>query len=283
MLTTFIHVAGTRYEIERGLIQATAIYNLCGANPASHYLLLEIQGDRDIPLTPTDYIIVSGRERFSIGDAPYPAHDNPSLRVPVRPTFNDERLPEHAGLKHAKVTTAELAALDPNFDAGDGIFVDLDDLPDEQLREGWRLVVQNDDQFYTSPCGNVGYDNRLSLDVNQARRLFGTVDLVSEGGRSLVIFRDQPLPAHWNRPSTDVLFQVPQGYPLGALDMFWVRPGLRLQAGTMPEAGDVHEVFASESWQRFSWHYPPNVPWNPAVDGILSHMRFARTRLAQVR
>lgn len=283
MLTTSIHVAGTRYDIKRGLMQMTAIYSLCGINVASQYLLLEVQGDRDIPLAPTDYIIISGRERFSIDDAPYPANDNPSLRVPVRPTFNDERLSEHAGLKHAKVTTAELSALDPNFDAGDGVFVDLDDLPDEQLRDGWRLVVQNDDQFYTSPCGNVGYGDRLGHDVEQARRLFGTVNVVSDGPRSLVIFRDQALPAHWNRPSTDVLFQVPQGYPLGVLDMFWVRPGLRLHTGAMPEAGDVHEIFAGENWQRFSWHYPPNVPWNPSVDNILSHMRFVRTRLAQVR
>ncbi len=75
--------------------------------------------------------------------------------------------------------------------------------------------------------------------------------------------------------------QVPQGYPLAALDMFWVTPGLALADGRQPQNADLLETYAGRTWQRFSWHYPSGHRWNPATDGILSHLRFARLRLGQ--
>lgn len=107
------------------------------------------------------------------------------------------------------------------------------------------------------------------------------MECIDDGTRRLVIARGQELPAHWNRRSTDILLQVPQGYPLAALDMFWVTPGLALADGRQPQNADQLETYAGRTWQRFSWHYPPGHRWNPATDGILSHLRFARVRLGQ--
>jgi len=279
---TAIHVAGTRHDISRGLVAGTAIYNLADIDPVRQHLLLELEDDRDVPLRPDDYIIIDGRERFSVADGPQPADDNPCLRKPLSPTINAQVLPTDRALRQAKLTFEQLAALDPDFEPGDGIFVELKDVPDAQLLPGMRVLVQDDDRFYTSPCGNVGFETKFDADLGLLRERHGDVDYIDEGIRRLVIARGQELPAHWNRRSTDILLQVPQGYPLAALDMFWVTPGLALADGRQPQNADVLETYAGRPWQRFSWHYPPEHRWNPATDGILSHLRFARVRLGQV-
>lgn len=279
---TAIHVAGTRHDISRGLVAGTAIYNLADIDPLRQHLLLELEDDRDVPLRPDDYIIIDGRERFSVADGPQPADDNPCLRKPLSPTINAQVLRTDRALRQAKLTFEQLAALDPDFEPGDGIFVELKDVPDAQLLPGMRILVQDDDRFYTSPCGNVGFETKFDADLGLLRERHGDVDYIDEGIRRLVIARGQELPVHWNRRSTDILLQVPQGYPLAALDMFWVTPGLALADGRQPQNADVLETYAGRPWQRFSWHYPPGHRWNPAIDGILSHLRFARVRLSQV-
>jgi Prokaryotic E2 family E len=280
-MNTSIHVAGTRHDISRGLVAGAAIYNLADIDPARQHLLLELADDRDIPLRPDDFIVVNGRERFSVADGPQPADDNPCLRKPLSPTINEQELPADRALHQAKLSFEQLAALDPDFESGDGVFVELKDVPDAQVMPGMRILVQDDDRFYTSPCGNVGFETKLDADLALMRERHGNVECIDEGTRRLVIAHDQDLPAHWNRCSTDILLQVPQGYPLSALDMFWVTPGLALADGRQPQNADQLETYAGRTWQRFSWHYPPGHRWNPATDGILSHLRFARVRLGQ--
>lgn len=278
---TSIHVAGTRHDISRGLFSGAAIYNLVGVDPTQQLLLLELADDRDIPLGQDDFIVISGRERFSIGDGPQPVDDNPCLRKPLAPTINEQPLLADRQLHQAKLTFEQLAALDPAFEVGDGVFVELKDVPDAQILPGMRVLIQSDDRFYTSPCGNVGFDAKLAEDIQLLRQCHGEVDCIDEGTRCLVVLREQPLPLHWNRPTTDILLQVPQGYPLAAMDMFWVTPGLTLADGRQPLNADQLETYVGQTWQRFSWHYPPGHCWNPATDGILSHLRFARARLGQ--
>jgi hypothetical protein len=208
-------------------------------------------------LRPDDYIVINGRERFSVAEGPQPADDNPCLRKPLSPTFNEQELPADRALHQAKLTFEQLAAFDSGFESGDGVFVELKDVPDAQLLPGMRILVQGDDRFYTSPCGNVGFETKLDADLALLRERLGDVEC------------------------TDILLQVPQGYPLSALDMFWVTPGLALADGRQPQNADQLETYAGRTWQRFSWHYPPGHRWNPASDGLLSHLRFARVRLGQ--
>lgn len=100
---TSIHVAGTRHDISRGLVAGAAIYNLADIDPARQHLLLELADDRDVPLRPDDYIVINGRERFSIADGPQPADDNPCLRKPLSPTINEQELPADRELHQAKL------------------------------------------------------------------------------------------------------------------------------------------------------------------------------------
>ncbi|CAN7259828.1 E2/UBC family protein [Acidovorax delafieldii] len=278
---TVIHVAGNRFDTSRGLVAGAAIYNLADVDSARQHLLLELADDRDIPLRVDDQIIINGRERFSISEGPCPADDNPCLRKPLSPVVNEQELSPDKLLHQAKLTFEQLAALDPDFESGDGVFVELKDVPDAQITPGMRVLVQDDDRFYTSPCGNVGFNTKLEADLDLLRARCSTVARIDDGTRSLVIVRALELPAHWNRTTTDILFHAPQGYPLAAMDMFWVTPGLALADGRSPQNADQIEMYAGEAWQRFSWHYPPGHRWNPATDGLLSHLRFARMRLGQ--
>jgi hypothetical protein len=278
---TVIHVAGNRLDTSRGLVAGAAIYNLADVDSARQHLLLELADDRDIPLRVDDQIIINGRERFSIGEGPCPADDNPCLRKPLSPVVNEHELSPDKLLHQAKLTFEQLAALDPDFESGDGVFVELKDVPDAQITPGMRVLVQDDDRFYTSPCGNVGFDTKLEADLDLLRARCSTVERIADGTRSLVIVRALKLPLHWNRTTTDILFHAPQGYPLAAMDMFWVTPGLALADGRSPQNADQIEMYGGETWQRFSWHYPPGHRWNPATDGLLSHLRFARVRLGQ--
>jgi len=262
-------------------VMGAAINNLADIDPARQHLLLELADDRDIPLRPDDYIVINGRERFSVADGPCPADDNPCLRKPASPTINEQELPADRRLHQAKLTFEQLAALDLDFESGDGVFVELKDVPDAQVVPGMRVLVQNDDRFYTSPCGNVGFDAKLDVELQVLRERQVVIERINDGARALIVIRALELPSHWNCRNTDILFQVPQGYPLAAMDMFWVTPGLSLADGRQPQNADLIETYSGQAWQRFSWHYPPGHQWNPGTDGLLSHLRFARMRLGQ--
>ncbi|WP_186830516.1 E2/UBC family protein [Mitsuaria sp. TWR114] len=276
-----IHVAGDRYECSRGLVNGAAIYNLVKLDPQRHHLQFEIKDDRDIPFAATDAIIIDGDERFSIADGPCPEGAGPALRQPIAIVINGEPIKGDALLRHVKLTFDEIAPLASDFQAGDGLFVELTDLPDAQLTPGIRLLLQPRDRLYTSPCGNVGFEPRLEADLQALRQQYGEVRCIDDGARTLVIVPAVALPKHWNRSNTDVLIHVPQGYPIAAMDMFWVPPGLTLADGRTPQNADLQETYGGQVWQRFSWHYPQPQRWDPATSGVMSHMRFVRTRLAQ--
>ena len=70
--------------------------------------------------------------------------------------------------------------------------------------------------------------------------------------------------AKFDRPTTDLLLRVPAGYPMSALDMFYVDPPLRLHGGSYPAQADQFESHGSRQWQRFSRHL--KVAWRPGVD-----------------
>lgn len=277
-MKTHIFIAGNRIETPRGVIPGTTIYQLSSVNAGSHHLLLEIPDDRDVPLLQSDFIVIGGGERFSVSEGS-PADENPALRKGLRPIMNEQKLEATQALRHAKLGFSGLAELDPNFEAGDGVFVELHDIPDVQIMPDMHLIVQNHDRFYTSPCGNVGLHRTLDEDIAHLRHSYPDIEVVNETARTFVILKQFSLAQHWNMPKTELLLQVPQGYPLAAMDMFWVSPGLRLANGQIPQNADLLEQYCDRQWQRFSWHYSGSTPWNPAVDGLASHLRFVRVRL----
>lgn len=277
-----IHVAGHRYDCTRGLVSGAAIYDLIQLDPQLHHLLFEIDDDRDIPFASDDCIIIDGGERFSIADGRSPDGPGPALRRPIEIAMNGVKIKDDPRLRHVKPTFEELSQLASDYQPGDGLFVELKDLPDAQITTGARLLLQPRDRLYTSPCGNVGFESRLDADLRALRELYGDVRRIEEGARTLIIVPDLSLPTHWSRPHTDVLILAPQGYPAAAMDMFWVTPGLVLADGRMPQNADQQESYGGQTWQRFSWHYQQPQRWDASANGLMSHMRFVRMRLAQI-
>lgn len=148
---TTIHVAGDRLNISRGLFTGADLYVLAGIDPAHRHLLLELSDDRDVPLSTGDHIVITGRERFSIGDGACPAQDDPDLRKPVSLVMNGEPLQPNERPRHSKLTFEQLAGLDPHFGSDKDLFVELEDVPDAQVSAGMRVLVQSEDRFYASP------------------------------------------------------------------------------------------------------------------------------------
>ena len=72
-------------------------------------------------------------------------------------------------------------------------------------------------------------------------------------------------PAKYDRATVDLLIRVPAGYPMAALDMFYVDPPLRLHSGGYPPQADHFESHGGRQWQRFSRHLN-GTPWRPGVD-----------------
>ena len=97
----------------------------------------------------------------------------------------------------------------------------------------------------------------------QSRGLSPSV--VTEGDRKGLMFRDWQLPeGKFDHASTNILVELPPGYPDAAPDMFHCNPWLRISEA-FPLAADQEYMFAGCRWQRWSRHNPD---WRPGVDGI---------------
>jgi hypothetical protein len=71
----------------------------------------------------------------------------------------------------------------------------------------------------------------------------------------------------YDKASVDLMVRIPGGYPMTALDMFYVSPELKLRNGGWPVGAEVFEQHGGRLWQRFSRHLQAS-PWRPGVDSI---------------
>jgi hypothetical protein len=85
-------------------------------------------------------------------------------------------------------------------------------------------------------------------------------------GEQLLVLKDVRVSAdRFDRRQVDMLFKVPVGHPISALDMFWVHPVIRLVDGNLPQSADQFENYLDRTWQRFSRHVPT---WRPGADSL---------------
>lgn len=267
-------------EITPGLVMGSALLSLAGLT-GSEQLLLEVRDDLDIPVDPNDGILIRGKEFFSIGKGTPPIEDNPPLKHAIRIHLGGDLVPAEHGFHHAKVTGAQIKALDPNLQPGDVLYADLDGLADELIQDTLRIILQKHDRFIVVPCGNVGGEDLVLRDLAMVQTVFPQARLAEEGGNRFLVVPDFRLPDHWSAPAVTLLAMVPNGYPMAAMDMFWVDPFLKLRDGREPDRANSYEVYLGQQWQRFSWHYSnPQVAWRPGQSTLLSHLRFCQVRLA---
>lgn len=109
-------------------------------------LFLSRKGGIDVPIGPTDHIVLRGSEEFVTGHSDL--EDNPPLRNPIQPLFNGERSVE---FRHAKVSGAELKGNDSEFPSG-RLFVEVPGGVDREVADSMMLVVQPADSFFVIPA-----------------------------------------------------------------------------------------------------------------------------------
>ena len=171
-----IYVAGNRLDVDRGLYLGAVLDKLADIDAASNHLLLELEDDRDIPIGPKEFIVITGGERFSIGTGPCPEENDPVLRKPVVLVMNGESLDENLRPAQAKLSFEKLAHLDPDFGADEALFAELKDVPDVEITIGMRVIVQDEDRFYTAKkSGFVIFVNSRPRVVHDPRVTFEEV------------------------------------------------------------------------------------------------------------
>lgn len=117
----------------------------------------------------------------------------------------------------------------------------------------------------------------LLAEIEELRQ-DGWVITVSEmpDGFVHVVLDQFDLPSGFSLKQSRLLVKVPQSYPNGKPDMFWLEEPVRLETGAIPQSATEVEQNHGLAWRRFSWH--PS-KWVPGVDNFRSYMEFVRTRL----
>jgi hypothetical protein len=100
-------------------------------------------------------------------------------------------------------------------------------------------------------------------------------------GSQLIIVPAYELPDGWSKPSVDVKFIAPVGYPLARPDCFWTDADLRLKTGGVPmNTGATPLPFSPGTHLWFSWHV---AAWNPNNDSLLTYLYVIKRRLHDPR
>lgn len=190
MHSVHIDIAGTKLVIIPGAKRGQDLINMGNIVPPEQ-LVLEVDGDVDIPINPNDVIVVRGGERFSVGDGSPQLPDNPVMRKPIAATLNEQPLATF-GSRHGKASAAELVSW-----AGGGsqdIWIDLDGLADELLLPTDRVVVQPADHFISVPREEEDrlYEVVVILDGEDKARRFPAAMTVLQAIRRSLPPRDRP-------------------------------------------------------------------------------------------
>ncbi|KGJ14796.1 E2/UBC family protein [Paracoccus sanguinis] len=123
--------------------------------------------------------------------------------------------------------------------------------------------------------------NILAMQLAQLNERFSSVQTRQMGsGTTLVTLPGVRLPPGWSKPSTDIRFLVPPGYPFAQLDCFWADADLTLANGSAPQNSGPNPIpEAGDLGLWFSWHLTG--PWNPNRDTLSTWMNVVLERLRQ--
>ncbi len=105
-------------------------------------------------------------------------------------------------------------------------------------------------------------------------------DLVEDGSRIYIVFKNYPLPPLiYNMEKTDLLIFTTVQYPNVGFDMFWTDERLTLKNNGVPKSTESVELYIGKRWRRFSYHPFNVIPWNPSKDSVISYISYIDQRL----
>src|SRR5712692_9145074 len=119
--------------------------------------------------------------------------------------------------------------------------------------------------------------HRLAVEVEELRSSGLTIDVIEDGNRCYLVFRDFVLPDCYQPGKTDVMVMADYLYPQSPLDMFWTEPHVTLPNGQYPQNANSFEQHCGRSWQRWSYHYA----WNHSQHSLRSHLSVVHERLSR--
>lgn len=143
------------------------------------------------------------------------------------------------------------------------------------LERGEHFEAQKDGRYggVISSVPARGFQS-LEDDVARLRAESGDVILHRIGTQRYVeccIRIPSPL---WSATRAKILIAVPDNYPQGGLDAFYLESGIT-QGGTVPRQQSTVS-FLSRNWSLISWHYATSKPWDPRYDDLGSHVEHCR-------
>lgn len=187
-----VHIDRQERHTSPGANLGSHLASLAGL-AAADQLLLEVEGEIDVPIAADDVIFIRGGERFSIGPTVAGVPDNPVRRRPLHFKLNDKPFEHHADkLQHAKMTAAELKHVAGEEDVD--LWADLDDVADVLVADGSRIVLQNEDKFFTVKREHDDrfYDVTVLLDGEDHATRFPVELTVQEAIKKSLAPKDKP-------------------------------------------------------------------------------------------
>lgn len=162
------------------------------------------------------------------------------------------------------ITAEEIAGLG-GWNATQGVIEVREDNSERTLTPGEIVHLKPGHAFCRRVRWKRGFTraDRIAEEVELLRRVFPATEFRDQWVRILGI----PLPSGWNRPATDVAFQIADAFPGAPPSGLFVPSGLRFN-GSMPqnytEPAGSSPPFGG-SWGAFSWTILDAADWRPSV------------------
>jgi len=156
-----ITINGDEHECAGGLVRARELHELAGCQ-GERFFINRPDGI-DIPLDPTDVLVIRDGGSFAEGEAPI--ESNPPLRNEIQFRLNGKPGPS---LARAKITGRKLKEFDTEHPKG-RLFVDISTGPDAEIADDTTVVVQEEDSFFVIP-GNGDVEPEGLIDIEGCGR-----------------------------------------------------------------------------------------------------------------
>lgn len=97
--------------------------------------------------------------------------------------------------------------------------------------------------------------------------------IISDTERGIIV-KKYSLSEGYNQSEVEMMILIPQDYPMAALDMFYLLPGIAKTNGSDIKALNNEEHFGKQ-WQRWSRHYT----WEAGIHNIATHFHSIKDSL----
>ena len=123
---------------------------------------------------------------------------------------------------------------------------------------------------------------RILQEIELLRNEYGDLEYGPDG--NWILFKKFKVPPGWNQKYTELLVNIPPGYPSTPPDNFFVPYGFKLASGQQTDAYTEAPLFLGRRWGQFSYH--ADGEWNPTEnvfdgDNLLSFMLKVIDRLRE--